>query len=92
MATRRDRDRLLWSSPPWSLGPCLKRSLVLLEVWSRCSIETRLTWVCAARPCERGKVTLAFDARLRRLIWRAGMAVVERFSSSESWTIRPGAG
>jgi hypothetical protein len=35
-------DRLLWALPPWSLGPCLKRSLVLLEVWSRCGVEARL--------------------------------------------------
>jgi hypothetical protein len=35
-------DRLLGMLPPWSLGRCLKRSLVLLEVWSRCGLEARL--------------------------------------------------
>ena len=27
---------------PLSLGPCLKRSLILLDVWSRCGLEPRL--------------------------------------------------
>ncbi len=35
-------ERLLGMLPPWSFGRCLKRSLVLLEVWSRCGVEASL--------------------------------------------------
>lgn len=35
-------ERLLWVLPPWSAGPCLRRSLVLLDLWSRCGLEPRL--------------------------------------------------
>ena len=28
--------------PPWNLGPCLKRSLILLDLWSSCGREAVL--------------------------------------------------
>jgi hypothetical protein len=33
--------RLLPWLPPYGYGPCLKRSLVLLDLWSRCGLEPR---------------------------------------------------
>jgi len=33
--------RLLPLLPPYGWGPCLKRSLVLLDLWSRCGLEPR---------------------------------------------------
>lgn len=35
-------QRLSRPLPPWRLGPCLKRSLLLLDLWSRCGLEPRL--------------------------------------------------
>lgn len=35
-------DRLLPWLPPWGAGRCLKRSLLLLDLWSRCGIQPRL--------------------------------------------------
>ena len=35
-------DRLLVLLPPWRYGPCLKRSLLLLDLWSRCGLRPRL--------------------------------------------------
>lgn len=32
-------DRLLPVLPPYGHGPCLKRSLLLLDLWSRCGLE-----------------------------------------------------
>ena len=34
--------RLLPILPPWSMGRCLKRSLVLLHLWSRCGLTPAL--------------------------------------------------
>ena len=34
--------RLLPILPPWSMGKCLKRSLVLLHLWSRCGLTPAL--------------------------------------------------
>lgn len=34
--------RLLPLLPPFGYGPCLKRSLLLLDLWSRCGLEPRL--------------------------------------------------
>lgn len=34
--------RLLPVLPPYGYGPCLKRSLLLLDLWSRCGLEPRL--------------------------------------------------
>jgi hypothetical protein len=35
-------DRLLPLLPPWRYGACLKRSLLLLDLWSRCGLQPRL--------------------------------------------------
>ena len=35
-------DDLLPYLPPRRLGPCYKRSLLLLDLWSRCGLEPRL--------------------------------------------------
>jgi len=35
-------DRLLPLLPPWRYGRCLKRSLLLLDLWSRCGLRPRL--------------------------------------------------
>lgn len=35
-------DRLGRLLPPWGMGRCLKRSLILLDLWSRCGLEPRL--------------------------------------------------
>jgi hypothetical protein len=35
-------ERLLPVLPPWRLGPCFKRSLLLLDLWARCGLEPRL--------------------------------------------------
>lgn len=35
-------DRLLFLLPPWRYGRCLKRSLLLLDLWSRCGLRPRL--------------------------------------------------
>lgn len=35
-------DRLLPWLPPRSYGPCLKRSLYLLDLWSRCGLDPEL--------------------------------------------------
>lgn len=32
-------ERLLGALPPYRMGPCMKRSLLLLHVWSRCGLE-----------------------------------------------------
>lgn len=34
--------RLLPLLPPYRYGPCLKRSLILLDLWSRCGLRPRL--------------------------------------------------
>ncbi len=34
--------RLLPILPPWRMGRCLKRSLILLHLWSRAGLEPRL--------------------------------------------------
>lgn len=35
-------DRVLSVLPPWRYGRCLKRSLLLLDLWSRCGLRPRL--------------------------------------------------
>jgi len=35
-------SRLLPVLPPWRMGVCMKRSLVLLHLWSRCGLAPRL--------------------------------------------------
>ena len=35
-------ERLLPWLPPWRMGRCIKRSLILLYLWSRCGIPVRL--------------------------------------------------
>ncbi len=35
-------NRLLRVLPPQGLGPCVKRSLLLLDLWSRCGLAPRL--------------------------------------------------
>ena len=35
-------DRLLPRLPPRRMGPCLERSLLLVNLWSRCGLEPRL--------------------------------------------------
>ena len=40
--------------PPWGIGPCLKRSLLLLDLWSRCGLEPSLH-VGVERHGERGR-------------------------------------
>jgi hypothetical protein len=35
-------DRVLPLLPPWRYGRCLKRSLLLLDLWSRCGLRPRL--------------------------------------------------
>jgi hypothetical protein len=35
-------DRLGRFLPPWGMGWCLKRSLLLLDLWSRCGLEPEL--------------------------------------------------
>ena len=35
-------NRLLRILPPHDLGPCIKRSLLLLDLWSRCGLAPRL--------------------------------------------------
>ena len=35
-------ERLLAYLPPWGLGRCVKRSLLLLHLWSQCGFEARL--------------------------------------------------
>jgi hypothetical protein len=35
-------DRLLPVLPPYGYGRCLKRSLLLLDLWSRCGLRPRL--------------------------------------------------
>ncbi len=35
-------ERLLPWLPPWRMGRCVKRSLILLHLWSRCGIPVRL--------------------------------------------------
>ena len=35
-------ERLLPWLPPRGHGPCLKRALLLLELWTRCGLEVRL--------------------------------------------------
>ena len=34
--------RLLGLLPPRRFGPCLKRSLLLLDLWSRCGLDPRI--------------------------------------------------
>ena len=34
-------NRLIRWLPPYNLGPCIKRSLLLLDLWSRCGLEPR---------------------------------------------------
>jgi len=38
----RAATRLLPWLPPRGMGPCLKRSLILLDLWARCGVEARL--------------------------------------------------
>jgi hypothetical protein len=70
-------DRLLPMLPPRGYGVCLKRSLLLLDLWSRCGLDVRLhlgvrragesaheahAWVTAARPDGgRGLATSSLD-------------------------------
>ena len=35
-------DRLCPVLPPWGMGRCLKRSLILLDLWSRCGLHPAL--------------------------------------------------
>ncbi len=35
-------NRLLLYLPPWRMGRCLKRSLLLVHLWSRCGLHPRL--------------------------------------------------
>ncbi|HEV8629554.1 MAG TPA: lasso peptide biosynthesis protein [Thermoanaerobaculia bacterium] len=35
-------DRVLPLLPPWHYGACLKRSLLLLDLWSRCELKPAL--------------------------------------------------
>lgn len=35
-------DRVLVLLPPWTYGRCLRRSLLLLDLWSRCGLDPRL--------------------------------------------------
>lgn len=35
--------KLLCCMPPFKMGPCLKRSLYLLDLWSRCGLKPTLT-------------------------------------------------
>ncbi len=35
-------ERLLLFLPPYRTGRCVKRSLILLELWSRCGLDPRL--------------------------------------------------
>lgn len=34
--------RLVRVLPPWGMGPCLKRSLILLQLWTARGVEVRL--------------------------------------------------
>jgi hypothetical protein len=43
-------ERLLPVLPPADLGPCLKRSLILLHLWSRCGVDARLHLGCVVPP------------------------------------------
>ncbi len=47
-------DRLLFLLPPWRYGPCLKRSLLLLDLWSRCGLSPSLH-LGVRRDGERGR-------------------------------------
>lgn len=47
-------DRLLPVLPPWRYGPCLKRSLLLLDLWSRCGLYPRFH-LGVRREDERGR-------------------------------------
>lgn len=42
LAAARVAQRLLPLLPPHSHGPCLRRSLLLLDVWTRCGLAPRL--------------------------------------------------
>ena len=46
--------RLLPLLPPWTMGKCLKRSLLLLHLWSRCGLTPALH--LGVRESERGVV------------------------------------
>jgi hypothetical protein len=35
-------ERILVFLPPYGIGRCVKRSLILLELWSRCGLDPRL--------------------------------------------------
>jgi hypothetical protein len=35
-------ERLLPAVPPYRYGPCLRRALILLELWTRCGLEPTL--------------------------------------------------
>jgi hypothetical protein len=35
-------DRLLPLLPPWRYGRCMRRSLLLLDLWARCGLRPRL--------------------------------------------------
>jgi hypothetical protein len=35
-------EKLLWALPPYGAGPCLRRSLVLFDLWARCGLAPRL--------------------------------------------------
>lgn len=53
--------RLLPLLPPYGTGPCLKRSLLLLDLWARCGLAPRLH-LGAQRP---GEGSLAAHAWVR---------------------------
>jgi hypothetical protein len=69
-------ERLLPRLPPQDLGPCLRRALIVYELWSRCGLEPRLhvglkpgtglrdahAWITAEGPAgERLAVSSALD-------------------------------
>jgi len=41
-AQARVAARLVRLVPPWGMGPCLKRSLILLRLWSRAGVGVRI--------------------------------------------------
>lgn len=41
-AQARLAGRLVRLVPPWGMGPCLKRSLILLRLWSRAGVGVRI--------------------------------------------------
>jgi hypothetical protein len=47
-------EALVFLLPPWRYGRCLKRSLLLLDLWSRCGLSPRLH-LGVRRDGERGR-------------------------------------